>query len=200
MTSLPAIERCIGLYLSAYDVFGEASFSFDALATSIDQGAEIEHTLDLLIAYGLVERTDESRYRICRQPDEEVAKWREYAADRAETLHELVSERREPSRATSERERLQHGGESYASIYVTGDDTVGTVIETARQALDASTDDTGLVLRSPADEAGHVQQVADTLREGVPEANRPQRFEKEYSTVVGDHKDDIEFRLFLRKE
>lgn len=205
--SLPAVDRCLRLYLTAFVVFGDNPFSPAELVNSSAYrnatNADVDQLLDLLVAYGLVAATDDGQYRIRCRPDEDVAQWRKRAAARGERLHELVEEERETHRFVtdeSDQEPLRYSDELYASLFIIERDTVETIVETVPDAFDSSRNVVGIVLRSPADTAGHVQRIADELCDKARGADRRYTFEKEYSDVVGDHKNDLEFRLFLRAD
>ncbi len=203
-SSLPAIDRCVDLYLTAYECFGDDPFSstsiVDHWTSSESSDADLEQLLSLLVAYGLVERTDDDQYRVRCSPDDDVSRWNEQATSRAKTLHHEVTMARDDGRAAteSEAESLEYDGESFASVFVTEGDDVDAVATTVANAFDSSDPVAGVVLRSSGDAAGHVQQLADSLCDRDDPTGRSRTLEKESSDLVGEHKDDLEFRLFLR--
>jgi hypothetical protein len=69
----------------------------------------------------------------------------------------------------------------------------------AKQMNRSSTFD-GIVVRSPADQIGYIQQLADELcdTEGMSETDLSYHFEKVASNIRGKHKDDLEYHLYLR--
>ncbi|MFC4246862.1 hypothetical protein ACFOZ7_07595 [Natribaculum luteum] len=204
-SSLPAIDRCIDLYLTAYGRFGDDPFSSASIAdywtsSSESSDANLEQLLSLLVAYGLVERTDDDQYRVRCSPDDDVSRWNERAKLRAETLRRAVTAARDDGRAAteSEAEPLEYDGASFASVFVTEGDDVDAVATTVANVFDSSERVAGVVLRSSGDAAGHVQQLADSLCDRADPPGRSGSLEKESSDLVGEHKDDLEFRLFLR--
>lgn len=203
--SLPAIDDCIEVYLTAHAAFGDEPFSTTDLTAHVDEHDFPEHDrerlLTLLVAYGLLEQFDGEQYRIRCLPDERVARWRDRSLERAETLHRLVAEStpRRGGALETATELVRRDGDVFASVFVFDHDDLESVTATALPAL--SRDDvTGIVLRTPGDAAGHVQQLADRLcsPEITDRTDLERPLEKGASDVVGDSKDHLEFRLFLR--
>lgn len=216
MTSEPVSARlgeCIDLYLHAWQFFGDRAFTPGTLAKRlVDHERDIEYItdedeperhLDLLVAYGLLGWTEDDHYRVESAPNEDLETWQERQATRTEVLHEYVQRHYEDRTTDPEVEgddHLRRHGETFASVDV--DDEVGSSELTDRvmTVMDAGADVAGVVLRSPAALTAHVQQLADDLcnRERMADASCGP-FEKATADVVGEHKDDLEYRLYLRE-
>lgn len=198
--TLPAVDDCVDLYLRVHEQFGTRPFSPAQLSDLLDDaesgdGRSLPHLLDLLVAYGLLDRLAADEFRVRCAPDDESERWRTAAIARTERLHRLV--RRRLSDAPTSDDVLTHDGAAFASVRV--DDADVDAVETALvDALDGVGDwCDGVVLRSPGDLAADVQRFADRVCErGV--ATRDWRFEKVTTDLVGSRKDALEFRLFLR--
>lgn len=193
--TLPALDDCLDLYLRIDEHFGSTPFTAERLADLTDRadaGRPLPHLLDLLVAYGLLERQGSDRYRVRCAPDDDPDRWRTAAVSRAERLRRLVG-----SNASADAdETLAHEGTTFASVHVDDVDDVAAVERALVDALDVAEAD-GVVLRSPGDSAADVQRFADCLCERGAE-RRDWRFEKVATDLVGAEKDDLEFRLFLR--
>lgn len=202
--TLPAIDDCIDLYIQIHDDFGTEAFAPEEVAARVDDLSADEHSLvrllNLLVAYGLLDRNDDGQYRVRCAPNESLDRWRAAATSRVEFLHRLVQRTTIPESATDDAggDSLRYEGDAFASVYVddAGDlDSAETAIE---NALAEQPECVGIVLRSPGDVAAEVQRFADRLRENnITTADRS--FEKEMTDLVGDDKDNLEFRLFLRE-
>ncbi|WP_323173531.1 hypothetical protein [Natrialba sp. PRR66] len=205
--SLPAIDRCIETYLAAHAAFDDSPFSAlehadheDGLESS---ESDIEHRLTLLVAYGLVEQIDDDRYRIRCAPDESTTRWQERAAERAETLHRLITDptanRRTPTDEL-DTELLTQDDDTFVSVFVFDHDDVDSVAATAATALHRGDALSGVVLRTSGVRSGHVQRIADQLcaPDITDRTDLESTFKKGFSDVVGESKDELEFRLFLR--
>ncbi|WP_124179679.1 hypothetical protein [Natrarchaeobius halalkaliphilus] len=97
------------------------------------------------------------------------------------------------------REVLQHESDRYTSVFVSESDGFDAVFEAL---VSVPVDDcAGVVLRAPGEYASHVQRFADRLCTNsiVDESSLSTSYRKEYSDVVGDDKNELEFRLFLRE-
>jgi hypothetical protein len=206
--TFPQIENCIDLYLAIHDRYGTEMFHPDALAgwldthDSVDLPADV-HFLDLLVAYGLLARHHDGRYRVRCAPDEDLDRWRTKAAIRVESLYQRVHRvtGSSPTGSTDEhgRERLQHDGEAFVSLRVTHPDDLDSTSATLRTVLDEHPECVGIVFRSPGELAAEVQRFTDGLCDLSMTATGERTFEKVTTELVGDHKDDLEFRLFLRE-
>ncbi|MFC4542975.1 hypothetical protein ACFO5R_13690 [Halosolutus amylolyticus] len=204
--TLPAIDDCIEAYLTAHAAFGSDPFSAADVGDHVDgdepSASEIEYRLTLLVAYGLLDRIDDDRYRIRCAPDESIAQWRERSAERAQTLHRLVTEPAADGRTAADDvdvELVTRDDAPFASVFVFEHDDAESVATTAASALARDESVAGIVLRASGARADHAQQIADQLctpdiADRTP-LERP--FEKGLSDVVGESKDDLEFRLFL---
>lgn len=95
---------------------------------------------------------------------------------------------------------LVRNGRPYASVHVEDGTTLTGVAETVDERLAQDPELAGVVLRCPAVRTGHAQQLADDLPSEDPATDRRGRtLEKVGSAVVGEHEDDLEYRLYLRE-
>lgn len=214
--SLPRIDRCTELYLDVWDLFGERSFEPDEVArrlieherdvAALTGSDEPRRGLDLLVAYGLLERDDE-RYRVRCRPNENVEDWHRDVRPQLEAVHRRVGrlQRRRRDGPDSENEPgegpvVRREGDTYVAIDVEEDAPFLEIAANVTESATRQPDTAGVALCAPADLAGAVQQLADRLcsADAMAEVGRP-RFEKVTSDVVGEHKDDLEYRLYLRR-
>lgn len=215
--SLPRVDVCAELYVDVWDLFGEQPFDPDDLSRRLAEyerdiclitgSDEPERHLDLLAAYGLLERNDDGRYWIRCPPDESVERWHQALRPQLETVHEWVH--RLKRRRTDDPDSDENGtedaivarrnGKPYASIDLDEDATFRAIVPELTESIDRHPDVAGVTLRSPAALTGDVQQLADRLcsAETMAEIDCP-RFEKVTSEVVGEHKNNLEYRLYLR--
>lgn len=189
---LPRFEDCIEAYLAAYDRFGTDPFAPERLEPAD------RDLLELGVAYGLF-AFDGTAYRVRCEPGSGAERWERAVGARVTRIQRAVSER---ARTAGDSDAagdagLTHGGDTFATAFVTADDDFDAVVDTVHAA--APEDHDGVVLRSPADLANDVQRFADRLCEerAAAETPLPGSFEKVASDVVGSDKDDLEFRLFL---
>ncbi|AZH24538.1 hypothetical protein [Haloplanus aerogenes] len=199
MNTLPAVEDCLDLYLRIHDHFGTETFTRERLAEVVDHDDDrpLRRLLELLVAYGLLDRRGE-RYSVQCAPDDGIDRWRAVAVARAERLHRLVARRESVTDAATRDDSLAHDGETFASVYVDDTDDVDAVETALVDALTAHPACDGVVLRAAGDLAATVQRVADRLSAHGVE-RRPWRFEKTATELVGAEKDHLEFRLYLRR-
>lgn len=208
----PDIEDCIALYLDVWDLFEQRTFEPEELTERLvehdrdvgyvtGEGDPGRH-LDVLVEYGLVARTD-GQYRIKCTPDEEIAAWREKLQTPPEAIHRLVQEtkaRRRGAATAGGEDTLERDGERFVSISADEATEVRDVVSAMTDRLGEPPRHAGIVVRTPADLTGHVQRLADELcdADAMADADLPYRFEKVTSNIRGEHKDDIEYRLYLR--
>lgn len=211
--TLPAIETCVDLYVEICDSYGTDVFDPESLSQRLgsreggtDLPADVRsliRLLDLLAAYGLLLRHPDGRYRVQCAPDEDLDRWRVNAVDRIESLYRRVQRATgsSPDGSTddSDPEQLRRAGVTFASLRVTDPTDLDSARTTVRTVLDERPECAGIVLRSPGELAAEVQRFADELCESQSTATGGRAFEKEATELVGDHKDDLEFRLFLRE-
>jgi len=211
--TLPEIDECIDLYLHAHDFYGVDTFGVDDLSRRLggrEDGTDLPartdsltRLLDLLTAYGLLDRHQDGRYRVRCEPDEGLDRWRASAATRVEALHRRV--RRTVDLSPEERTRspepetIRYDGNLFVSVLVKDAADLDAARADVRAAMDDHPEYGGVVLRSPGELAAEVQRFADELCEpaATPAGNR--RFEKVTTNLVGTDKDDLEFRLLLRE-
>jgi hypothetical protein len=190
--SLPHLEDCVDLYLAAHEQHGENRFTASQVESPPTR-AQRERLLDLGVAYGFLS-WDGVTYRVRLAPDAPHARWRTAVGDRTERLRDVVTTRAGAS--TDDQKRAMSAGEP-SEVVVTGDDDFETVIRTVADLEPRPGDE--IILRSAGEHANTVQRIADRLchRDG-DDVSPKTTFEKEGSEVVGDDKNTLEFKLFLR--
>jgi len=202
--TLPYLDDCLDAYLTAYERFETEPFAPEEL--SISGETQTERVLELAVAYGLLEY-DGNEYRVGVEPDAPAERWNAAATSRATVVHQRVTNRDtdvrvdHPEDAKRESERLQRNGRCYVSVYVGKQDKFETVSGRVREAATANGAD-GVVLRSTGELANEVQQFADRLCRAESGADTPfvEPFQKDDTDVEGDHKDELEFRLYLSQQ
>ena len=214
--SPPRIDVCAGLYLDIWTLFGEQPFESEDLARRLielerDIGPitgpnKPERHLDLLVAYGPLERDDDGRYRVRCSPEESVKEWQRDLRPQLEAvykrIHQLKQRRTDDhhdEKGAQNTALVRREGKTYAGTDLDEDATFPEVVAELTDSMGQYPEADGVALRSPAALAGEVQQLADRLcsAEAMTDVDCP-RFEKENSDVVGEHKDDLEYRLYLR--
>jgi hypothetical protein len=212
LETLPAIDDCIDLYVRIYDRYGTDAFDPEDLSRHLSnraRGADVPadgqpliRLLHLLVAYGLLARQRDECYRVRCAPDENPDRWRAKTAPRVETLYQRVQRSTNPSgdepTSDSECETLWHDGEAFVSIRVTDIADLDSARTTIQPTMDEHSECTGVVLRSSGALAAEVQRFADGICESPTTAGGERVFEKEATDLVGEDKNDLEFRLFLR--
>lgn len=201
-------EDCIELYLAIWQLFSDQIFSPDTLIERlIDHDYAIEYIrgddmpqkqLNLLAAAGLVSQLDENQYRIRCPPDQELEYWQDQQSSHIESIYQYI-QRQQDERNTAAENRLQRYGATFESVFLTERTDLSQLTAAVDDALENTSTVTGVVLRSPAELAHHVQQLADHLcdHEHMNSINRDP-LEKTTADVVGEHKDDLEYRLYLQ--
>ncbi|MFC6964272.1 hypothetical protein [Halocatena marina] len=203
------IEDSIGLYLRVLDIFGTDSFESDLLieqlleddVSHVTDGHEIEHHLDVLVEQGVLNRGD-GQYRVRCTPEEDLSTWRERTCS-AETIYRLIHQakrQREGELNGNAVEVFEYKGEAFVSILANEKTTLPDLVTTMTERLGQSSTYEGIVLRSPAAQLGHVQQLTDKLcnEKRIADTDLSYHFEKVASNIRGEHKDDLEYRLYLR--
>lgn len=209
--TLPAIDDCIDLYLAVSDRYGDEAFRPSGLSPGLGDGDEAASSdddstvrrLELLCAYGLLDRRADGTYEVRCAPGDSLEHWRASYEPRIETLYRLVEEsKRSPSAERSggdDSASLWLDGDAFARIRISGEPDEGSTRRRVRSLLEARPSVDGVVLCSPGERAATVQRIADELcgaetAEGVPP------LEKETTELAGADKDRLEFRLFLRRD
>jgi hypothetical protein len=209
----PELDTSVSLYHRLWKTFGDASFSAAAIPARLEPGEDepprsvdtAERALDRLVAAGLVRRIDESRYQIRCKPGESAVDWHAALGPHIEAIHRRIhaSEPDTDSLADGDERAdvLSHGGEAYVAIPV-DEDTAFPALVARLARLVARDTPAGVVLQARATEAATVQAFADMLYDAaeMERLSCPVRFDKEYSVVVGEEKDALEYRLFLTPE
>ena len=206
--SLPEINDCVDLYLHAWHQFGEQRFNVEQLIEPLteretrflEERKETRGQLDLLVDYGIVSQNDE-QYEIRCGPEEDLSTWRD-RVESPEAIYQLVQQARQRNResGTDSLEVLEYEDESFVSLSTDETTDKSDIVTLVADKIDRSPVPDGIVIRSPADQIGHIQQVADELcdAKAMTETNLPCHFEKVASNVRGEHKDDLEYHLYLR--
>lgn len=202
---LPALETCVSLYVDVWEWFGEDRFETRDLAVELHErkrdspafdGRGPDRYLELLVAYGLLDRVGDDAYRVRCTPDDTELEWQDSFADRGERLYSAVYSMRDERPATDSNDHLvTYRGRTYVSVPVDPDTEAGEVAGRVRVLHDDGELNGGIALRCRADEARNAQHVADALIDG--EVRLPVALEKVNSEVTGIDSDDLEFRLFV---
>ncbi|WP_394740702.1 hypothetical protein [Natronococcus roseus] len=198
-TELPRLEDCLELYAAAVERYGSEPFTA-ARAKRELAGTPSPGLLELAVAYGLLE-FDGDAYAVRVEPDEPESAWRANAVDRAERIRTAAVERAIRGTGGTDGVRaLTHDSRRFASVAVSERAEFEGILDRLEGVPLEEYD--GIVLRSPGERANAVQRLADRLCEpsvtDESELSRP--FQKESTDVVGDDKNDLEFRLFLEWE
>lgn len=194
--SLPALDACVRLYATAHERFGTDPFAPDRIEADDPDGDHdrpLSARLDLLVAYGLLDRADGGRYRVRCPPDAPLDRWRDRYGERAEALYGRIAQ-------SDGADRIAHGGAAYRSVRVADGASLDAVADAVAASTPEDGDAAGVVLQSSPEFADRVQRMADDLADPAGAGgDLPARYEKEGTDLVGDHKDSLEFRLFLRR-
>lgn len=197
-TELPRLEDCLELYAAAVERYGSEAFT-ETRAKRELAGAPSPQLLELAVAYGLLE-FDGSAYAVRVDPDAPESAWRATAIERAERIRPAAVERvAEGTGGTDGVRALAHGSKRFASVAV-GEPADLEGILGRLEGVPLEEYD-GIALRSPGERANAVQRLADRLCEPAVanETNLSRPFQKESTDVVGDDKNELEFRLFLER-
>ncbi|WP_327053693.1 hypothetical protein [Halomicrococcus gelatinilyticus] len=194
-SSLPDLDEAVDCYLAVWRRYGDDPFTADALLSEFEAHqhgidpatVDVPAALDLLTAYGLLDREDGEYWVRCR-PDEDVDAWLEQQERRIERLHRAVRTAREESPDAGNGGSEQYLGEQYAPVAFDDVDDAADLLARATESLSGDERAARLVVRAPGTAAGEVQDVVD----------RSERLEKVGSAVEGDDPDDLEFRMYLR--
>lgn len=214
-TSLPSVDECASLYRQISRDFPDDWFTVEELRVRLLQGGYDDHSeerddlgylLSLLVAYGLLDRDEQDRYRVRCKPGESSARWHARIEPNVEAIHRSVHESDGTERPSLPRggggSRIPHGGATYREIAVESDTEFPDLLAELTTVLERNPDLANVVLTAPATEMGAVQRFADRLydAEAMSETGCTHRFEKDDSDVVGEDKDDLEYRLYLTGE
>lgn len=207
-SSSPTLDRCVDLYVAVWRQYGDDVFTVNSLLNDLKgrrhgidlATVDVSRELDLLIAYGLLDREDDESYRVRCHPDEGVHSWQKKQKARVERLYEAVQAARNEGGASdaNETEFDRYQGEQYAQITFDDVDDVADFVTLASESLSSDERPTGVVVRAPGTEAGDVQDFADRICNADIRADHPETFEKTGSVVRGNDVDDLEFRMYLR--
>lgn len=213
--SLPNIGECATLFHQVCRTFTDEWFTVEELCKLLRQekndersheANDLDDFLDLLVAYGLLQRDAKHRYRIRCRPGESATEWHANVEPQIEAIHRHIhtSERSGRTLVTSDKPKdvIPHKEETYLGIFIGEDTEFQELVTVLTELLKQDLDRASIVLRSNANEAATLQGIADRLHDPdvMAEKGCPYRFEKEDTEVVGEHKDDLEYRLFLTAE
>lgn len=207
--SPPAINDCVDLYLHAWDQFGERYFSIEQLIETfsfdefgiLEKKEEAQRHLDMLVNYGMLKHNDGQYWAQCG-PEEDLSTWREQVSS-PEAIYQLVQQAKRQQNfepGPDSPEILKYEDESFVSLFADENTDKSDLITSAADKIDQPPASDGIVIRSPADQLGDIQHVADKLCDAkvMTEAGFSYRFEKVISNIRGEHKDDLEYHLYLR--
>ena len=209
MDPSPDINDCVNLYLHAWDRFGEHHFSVERLMQQsvsqdvrfLNEKDEAKRHLDMLIEHGLVNH-DDGQYWVHCLPDEDLSAWRERTRS-PEAIYRIVqqaNQQRERELNPASPETFEYEDEKFVSVPADENTDRTDLISVVASRMNRSSAFDGIVIRSPADQIRYIQQLADELcnTEAMSEADIPYHFEKVISNIRGEHKDDLEYHLYLR--
>lgn len=195
---LPEFDSCIDMYLTAYEQHGTEPFTPDRLDLDLTAD-EYQRLLELAVAYGLLE-FDGMSYNVRCAPDAPADRWQSVVTARMTRIQRAIPDHAGTGEYSDagDTEKLTYDGGSFAGVFVTESDDFDAVADAVASVSD---DHDGVVLRSPAALANEAQRFADRLCERSEASKTPLSvpFEKESSDIIGDSKDDLEFRLVLSR-
>ncbi|WP_157525979.1 hypothetical protein [Halorientalis sp. IM1011] len=203
----------IELYLDCWETFGTAEFSPErcraTLTPPADDGrsdwerGDVERVAETLVAAGLLDRTAERRYQVRLTPDDDLDDWIDHCVSRTASLHEAVQSalgnRDSPASESTGADVVDFEGATYLRIPVTPETTVGDLASALSDTFDANPDHEHVVLTAPADEAAHVQHLADSLCGSDADQLESASLQKVTTQVLGADPDTLTFRLFLTR-
>jgi len=208
MASAPDVDDCVDLYLHIWDRFEERHFTVERLVEqpidqdirSLNENGETKRHLDMLVEYGLMTH-DEGQYRIQCRPHEDLSTWRERTRS-PEAIYRLVQQakqRRGRRSGSASPETFEYEGEVFVGVHADEEMDRSDLTSAVAKQMNQSSPSDGVVVRSPADQIGYIQQLTDELcdAEAMSETALP-CFEKVTSNIRGEHKDALEYHLYLR--
>jgi len=179
----PWIEDCIELYQHAYERHGTTRFTAEHL------DCERDRILEMAVAYGLLS-WDGVSYCVSVAPTDSTQSWHTLFRQRADRVSEKVSE----EGLGAEQRRTE--SDTAETVFISDSDDLGTVIESFHSFSLCEGDE--VILRSAGEQANTAQRIADQLCDPSGTDDCLNDFQKEFTDVVGDNKDDLEFRVCLR--
>ncbi|WP_458190754.1 hypothetical protein [Haladaptatus sp. NG-WS-4] len=209
---LPFLDDCIPFYLFIWQKYEDDLFTRGALEEEYaEHHGRTEVTdfnsgrmLNLLTAYGLIDKVGDDSYRVQCRPDETILSWREKYDSRIKRLHQRVQvHRRERAKKSADctmPPRLEYQNESYIGLPFEKISSFDDLLTQMDELLDIEDGRTNLVILAPGTEAGDVQHLTDQLCDEsvMTDTQYSVPFEKAGSEVRGKDADDLEFRMYLR--
>jgi hypothetical protein len=203
----------IELYLDCWETFGTAEFPVERVratrtthpgdAPTGRSRGDVETAVETLVASGLLERVGEDRYQIRLTPEDDLDDWIEHTVSRVSSLHEAVqsarSERDARAWASDRTAAVDFEGTTYLRLPVAPEATVAEVAKALTETFAGSPDQEDVVLTAPADEAAHVQHIADRLCDPDTDRVGSYSLQKVTTAVLGPDPDSLTFRLYLTR-
>ncbi|WP_336001081.1 hypothetical protein [Halorientalis halophila] len=203
----------IELYLDCWETFGTEEFPVERVrATQTTQAddapsgrsrGDVQTAVETLVAAGLLERVGEDRYQVRLTPEDELEDWIDDTVSRVSSLHEAVqSARRDRDARVSESDRtaaVDFEGTTYLRLPVAPETTVAEVARALTDTFETDPDHEHVVLTAPADEAAHVQHIADRLCDPDTDRVGSYSLQKVTTEVLGPDPDSLTFRLYLTR-
>lgn len=157
---LPRIDASLTVYQIVCESDPQSAVTAEEVRRHVDGVVnDPESVLDLLVAYGLLDRSTDG-YTIRCGPTEDVSQWRDRGARRAEALYEAVHGRLgtdvSPSSAGDADPR-------YAVVEVEADTSLSAVLDRIEAA--SPDEHAGVVLTTPAEAATTVQRLVDDIED-----------------------------------
>lgn len=211
---LPNLTDRIDRYLAIWESVGDAEFTIDSLRRVVDgrdghpvagSDGDLEADLETLVAAGLLDWHGEDRYQIRLTPEDSLEEWLETTAARTTLLYETIdavaTDRAGEDSDADERDVVRFEGEQYVRTTVSPATTFEDVVADLTELIGPTTEQETAVLCTPADEADHVQRIADSLCDAATMADYPDagRYEKVTTQVLGSDPDDLEYRMYLAR-
>jgi len=212
---LPTITDRIDLYLALWDTVGDEAFTVEQLRRGDVNGrgrpwanldeSDLHAHLETLVAFGLLDWLGDDRYRIRLTPDDPLDAWFDRTAARTSELYEAVETAAEDRDAadttTDDRDVIRFEGETYLRTTISPEMTDEDVAAELTDLLGQASEHDTAALCAPADEADHVQRIADRLCDDATMADRPgpDCFEKVTTQVLGNDPDALEYRMYLAR-
>lgn len=197
----------IDLYLDLWERRGTDEFTVETLPRELGGtgDTDLQGQLDDLVALGLLDWHGEDRYQLRLAPNGSVDEWFATTAERVETIHDAVQDaRRQRTDAPAvdgENETLSFEGEPYLRRAVSDDESFEQLAPALVAMVERSRAHSNVALCCPADEADHVQRLADRLTDPdeMADVADGRRFEKVTTQVLGPDPEDLEYRTYLTR-
>jgi hypothetical protein len=184
---LPRLADSLTIYRIVCDVHPQAAVSAEDVRRHAGEAVDdVVSLLDMLVAYGLLDRSADGYTPRCR-PADDLDRWRHQGARRAEVLYEAVHG------GDTVTPRLRARDRTYTVVEVEADDTLDTVSDRLATAATSAADTVGVALTTPAEAANELQRLVDDIE-------RTERFALEMAdTEVVETNSGLRSRSYLER-